>query len=1051
MAVCVYFFFIVYFLYSLGSGPAVTVRHPFSFDTTPHQACYVSPSLFTPSVMLLQLRLNSPVIPRSRLSSSNLWLLSLLLLSGNVESNPGPLTPSSKTGISLGSLNVRSAVNKAPLIHDIIADNNLDLLSLTETWIMDSAPPSVKDDIAPPGFKSLHMHRRSHKHTRGGGLAVVFRDGLIVKPHSMAGSFSPRTFELQLLSITSSSSFTLLNIYRPPSSSSILDFCDELSDILSDLMSRSTNRVIVCGDLNCPGTDQSSLHTALQEVLDTYGLRQYIHQPTRGNNLLDIVAGESECNIQNVLVLPSNLVSDHCLVVFNIGSVSNVNTVKHFTCRNLKSIDVVAFENAILNSSIFTAPSAGAETFALQVSSVTLQILDTFAPLKSFKKNISQKSTPWLSAEVKSAKRDWRRLERKWLRTGLDRDRVLYHIACRKCNHSILAARRKFFLDTLQNSTSSKLTWRTANTLLHNKKPQSPFSLIDTPLCSKFVVFFCTKIATLRSSVHSLLPSLDLSPFDGSLFLDLPTSSNLLSLLPEVAVSEVMSLLNALPCKTCGLDFLPTSLLKACSFSFSQIITRLANLSFSEGVFPTLFKVAQISPILKKPNLDSSTLSNFRPISNLNNISKILEKLFMLRVVDHVSSCDAFNSFQSAYRKGCSTETALLHTVNSIRLNMDASRATLAVGLDLSAAFDTVSHSLLLQRLAVSFGFHGPVLLWVESYLSGRSQFVCIDNFHSSPLPLDSGVPQGSVLGPLLFSLYTAPVSRIFSHFCVNFQQYADDILAYTPVDSSASPEISNLEACLSCLCTWLSLNYLVVNQDKSETILFGSGKRLATLSDMKSVLVAGSPVTLSSSIKVLGVFLDNTLSMNCQIASVCKAASFHTRALSHIRSSLNTKVANSIACALVHSRFDYCNSLYPSLSTSNLNKLRRAQNRVAKVVYNRNCSSSSGNLTKLHWLPIDARIRYKTVSLTHKILHTGSPLYLATLLKPCAPVRVLRSAQSKVLEVPRIRSVAGSFAFAHYAPVVWNSIPLSVREPTAVTFHCALKSHLFLKVFPVG
>jgi hypothetical protein len=243
----------------------------------------------------------------------------------------------------------------------------------------------------------------------------------------------------------------------------------------------------------------------------------------------------------------------------------------------------------------------------------------------------------------------------------------------------------------------------------------------------------------------------------------------------------------------------------------------------------------------------------------------------------------------------------------------------------------------------------------------------------------------------------------------------------------------------------------LVVNPDKSEAILFGSGKRLATLSDMKSVLVAGSPVTLSSSIKVLGVFLDNTLSMNCQIASVCKAASFHTRALSHIRSSLNTKVANSIACALVHSRFDYCNSLYPSLSTSNLNKLRRAQNRVAKVVYNRNCSSSSGNLTKLHWLPIDARIRYKTVSLTHKILHTGSPLYLATLLKPCAPVRVLRSAQSKVLEVPRIRSVAGSFAFAHYAPVVWNSIPLSVREPTAVTFHCALKSHLFLKAFPVG
>jgi len=981
-------------------------------------------------------------------------MLSLLLLSGNIESNPGPpvYTSPSGVGIRFGSFNVRSAVNKAALIHGIISDNNLDVLSLTETWISASAPPSVRDDIAPPGFKSLHTHRRSQKHVRGGGLAVVFRDGVCIKPHTLDSTLVPRTFELQLLNVScSSAAFTLMNIYRPPSSSSIMDFCDELSDIISDILSKCTNRVVVCGDLNAPGIDQYSLHSALQEVLDTYGLVQHIRQPTRGNNLLDIIAGEPECNIFNATVLPSNLVSDHCLIVCNIGILNKINSVKHFTCRNLKQINITAFEDAIFNSALFSAPAPNVEAFSTQVSTVISQILDTFAPLKSFKKNVSDKLTPWLSPEVKSAKRDRRRLERKWLRTGLNKDRVLYRNACRKCNRCILVARRKFFSDSLQNSTDSKLTWQTANKILHCKKPQTCFASVDTILCSKFADFFSSKISALKSSISLKLPALDLSNYNGHLFVDRQPSAPLLSTLPPVTISEVKSLLASCPCKSSSLDFIPTSLLKSCSSSFSQIIMRLANLSFSDGVFPTSFKVAQITPLLKKPDLDSTVLSNFRPISNLNNISKILEKLFLVRIVDHVTSCDTFNDFQSAYRKGYSTETALLHTVNNIRQNMDASKATVAVGLDLSAAFDTVSHPLLLHRLEVSFNLRGCVLDWIRSYLSNRFQFVRLENFESSHVSLDCGVPQGSVLGPLLFSLYTAPVSHIFSHYGLNFQQYADDILAYVPVDSTASPQILNLQNCLSCLCDWFSLNYMAVNPNKSEAILFGSSKKLATLSDLKSVSVAGSPVSFSPCIKVLGVFVDSDLSMNKQIASVCQSASFHTRAISHIRSSLNLKVANSLACALVHSRLDYCNSLYSSLSSRNLNKLQRTQNRVAKVVCHRNCSNSNENLSRMHWLPLNSRIKYKTASLTHKLIKTNSPGYLASLLKPYVPVRSLRSADSNMLEVPRCRTVAGSFAFAHHAPSVWNSIPLSVREPVSVPFHSALKTYLFLAASTAG
>jgi len=613
-----------------------------------------------------------------------------------------------------------------------------------------------------------------------------------------------------------------------------------------------------------------------------------------------------------------------------------------------------------------------------------------------------------------------------------------------------LDARRKFFSDSFQNS-DPKLTWQIANKLLHCKKPQTLLSSVDTALCSKFADFFRIKIASLKSSISAKLPTLDLSCYDPLLFVDQSPAGPSLSSLPQVTASEVKSLLAMAPCKSSSLDFIPTSLLKSCSLSFSQIIMRLANLSFSEGVFPTSFKVAQITPLLKKPGLDCNVLTNFRPISNLNNVSKILEKLFLIRVVDHVTSCSTFNDFQSAYRKGYSTETALLHTVNNIRQNMDASKATLAVGLDLSAAFDTVSHTLLLRRLEVSYKVCGPVLSWIESYLSDRSQFVLLENFCSPNFSLESGVPQGSVLGPLLFSLYTAPVSHIFSHYGLNFQQYADDILAYVPIMSAVSSEISNLQNCLSCLCDWFSLNYMVINPAKSEAILFGSAKRLSTLSDLKSISVAGSPVFLSSSIKLLGVILDSTLSFNDQVASVCKSASFHSRALSHIRSSLNLNIANSIACALVHSRLDYCNSLYSSLSSKNIHKLQRVHNRVARVTCYKKCSNSNENLSRLHWLPINSRIKYKTSSLTHKLIHSKSPGYLAAFLRPHVPVRSLRSEQLNLLEIPRCRTVAGSFAFAHHAPSVWNSIPLSVREPISGSFHTALKTHLFLEAFSAG
>lgn len=205
-----------------------------------------------------------------------------------------------------------------------------------------------------------------------------------------------------------------------------------------------------------------------------------------------------------------------------------------------------------------------------------------------------------------------------------------------------------------------------------------------------------------------------------------------------------------MPSTSSPLDFIPTSLIKSCSGVFSQVIARLANLSFEHSTFPVKFKTAQVTPLLKKHCLDASDPANYRPISNLNTISKILERLVLVRIVPHASLSSSFDAVQSAYRKLHSTETALLKITDDNFAGFDNRQSTILVALDQSAAFDCVDHKTLVSRLDTTFGLTGCALDWIRSYLDARSTFVRWKQNSSNAFPLDTGVPQGSSHGPLL-------------------------------------------------------------------------------------------------------------------------------------------------------------------------------------------------------------------------------------------------------------------------------------------------------------
>ena len=275
----------------------------------------------------------------------------------------------------------------------------------------------------------------------------------------------------------------------------------------------------------------------------------------------------------------------------------------------------------------------------------------------------------------------------------------------------------------------------------------------------------------------------------------------------------------------------------------------------------------------------------------------------MTRVIDHVERAPCFNRFQSAYRRGHSTETALLRTLNDVYCAADKKARTLLIQLDLSAAFDTIDQDTLLRRLEKTFGLSGSVIRWAQSYVCGRSQFVRVGEKQSTTVACEHGIAQGSVLGPLFYTLYVAPIASVIASFNVKHMQYADDTQLYIARESNNAT--GNINSCFQAVQQWFALNGLSLNPDKSEAIVIGTGARQRSEGAVNNIALGDTTIPMSASVKSLGVTIDNTLSFDEHVSSVCKAAHYHIRALRHIRKCISDDDAKQIAVLMMSARPD--------------------------------------------------------------------------------------------------------------------------------------------------
>ena len=586
---------------------------------------------------------------------------------------------------------------------------------------------------------------------------------------------------------------------------------------------------------------------------------------------------------------------------------------------------------------------------------------------------------------------------------------------------------------------------RLCDQLLGNKKEAIlPKHTSDADLAEAYSHFFMIKIETIRQAI----PGSSGSPND----LETRFSGDELSILAPATEGEIEFLIRSSPSKSCSLDPLPTWLLKKVSPHLTSVIMEIINKSLETSTVPSVFKRAIVRPLLKKPGLDPEVLKNYRPVSNLPYVSKLLEKVVCVRIEEHLKKNKLLDDMQSAYRRHCSTETCLIRVNNDILEALDQGHHAALILLDLSAAFDTLDHKIFLQRTENTLGITGSALAWLRSYLSNRTQAVAIGDSLSKDAKLAYGVPQGSVLGPRGYCMYTLPLGEILRRHKMTYMIYADDTQAYVTFTNETQWQgtCTAIAACVNDIKRWMSNNFLKLNQEKTEFIVF-SPKARGTSHGLHQIQLGDVTVRSSDHVRNLGVIQDSALNMERQINNTTKYCYYHLRRIAKARSYLPPETRKSLVHASVISRLDYSNALYTGLPNTLLGRLQKTQNAAARVITGAKWREHiSPHLKDLHWLPIAQRVKYKVLLHTFKALNGQAPQYLQSLVSKHAPKRNLRSCSKSLLTVPRYRTVRyGERTFKVAAAKLWNELPEGVKNcGTVQSFKKQLKTHLFCDAF---
>ena len=620
---------------------------------------------------------------------------------------------------------------------------------------------------------------------------------------------------------------------------------------------------------------------------------------------------------------------------------------------------------------------------------------------------------------------------------------MAYKAARNKVNIAIQKAKKDYISEEVSNDDgNTRRTWKAINLLLGRKSKitgMTELKVGESILTDSYNISNALNdhFSSVGAKITKGVPTTSVTPES---FVK-PAMSNFQ--FTEISVSAVYLMLSKLSvAKACGIDGISAKLLKYAAAVISDPLCTIFNKSLSSGIFPDSWKIAKIFPIYKG-NIKNDP-NNYRPISVLPILAKVFEKLVFDQIYSYLTENGILSKFQSGFRSNHSTLTALLQATEQWFKNIDNSFMNGVVFVDLSKAFDTVDHVILLKKLNI-YGVGGESLEWFSSYLRNRVQHCMVNNTLSQARHMSTGVPQGSTLGPLLFLVYVNDLPNCLEHTAPGM--YADD----TQITATAETvdELENLlNKDIENLNIWLNANRLAANGTKTEFIIIASNYRLKQLLGDPKIRMNQEVIRRVSKTKLLGVVIDEKLTWEDHLNEIIIPKVLKgLRMLRELRSILTCSQMIALYQSLVLPHFDYCSTIWGNCGVVLRNKLQKLQNRAARIITRSGYEVRSTEiLSSLGWCDLETRRNRQKSAVMYKVINGIAPDYLQELFVPVNEAHNynLRFSDMNV-KIPQPHTEYLRRSLSYSGARLWNSLPSTIKSlPNLNNFNNVINAYTF-------
>lgn len=941
--------------------------------------------------------------------------------------------------IKIAHLNIRSLKNRDHLLQlrILIQEKGYDIFTVSESWL-NSTVSNAEVEIE--GYKLTRLDRTGKL---GGGVCVYTRSLLKTQILKELTEISSSGFHQLWMQVQHKNlkSILLCTAYRPPDCP-VACFNNDFSEKYSAALTRGKD-VFVVGDLNCDMLKNSQETSALKDLCSSLNLTQLITSPTRvtkqSSTLLDVILA-SNTNIVSESEVIENHISDH----YVICTVLNLKLPKRkptfVITRSYRDYNPVMFLEDLAkvqwgHNSLIDDVNGKLNHF----NSNFLSVLESHAPIKTIK--IRHRHCPFVDDEVKEAMKKRNRLHKLARQTNNITDWENFRLSRGEVKTRLREAEGKYVQNEIYNNKSPNAMWKVVRKCVPRNGTSKPVYTKDMKeLAEEFNAFY-TSVglkAMEESQKIAVRHNLPRVPFD---------DSNHFNDLDEfcfypVSSYEIRKIVNSFPSnKAPGIDKVSFRVIKDALPVILSTLTEIVNCSLLTSVYPSAWKISEVTPLLKEGDFEKP--NDNRPVSLLPVASKICERVALNQLTEYLSRKKRLTVHQSGNRKRHSTETLNIFLTDTILDAMDKKELTAVVLLDLSKAFDSINHLLLLNKLR-SMGVSNETIAWFKSYLSERKQSVRIGHKLSDTRSVKHGVPQGSILGPLLFNIYINDLSTVPDK--CPLESYVDDSKVYLsfPIINIGLAE-AQLTNDLRNIAAWCCSNSLLVNPEKTKLLLFGTPQMLKGVQDFCVTFLDKQlqPVSFAND---LGMELDGCLSYDEHITKLVSKCLNSLCQINRIKHILDDHTLVMVINALVFSRLYYSSSVWANTSSKNVAKLQRVQNFAARIVTGKSkFDHVTPALRQLNWLPVSYMLRYKDAIMTFKCLKGLTPLYLSSRFSYRSETHDRNTRRKDELDVPFYRTAVGQRSFLYRGTKLWNNLSEDIKEASSLEiFKNLMKQFLY-------